>query len=177
VVIAFLGLSDTGEGALIAVGGGIATLVVSQLFSRVQWIDERRSRLAERQAEIDARQKEQQAERMEWYRRLLFERRLQAATEAYGWAMEINRLVNVASSKPRDEALAELRETVKGARAWYDSNAVYLNDGLPTSSNFIGVINSAADVLRGDRFDWKCFNDFLDELRERTQELLAPVRE
>lgn len=71
--IAFLGLSDTGEGALITVGGGVITLLISQIYSRATAKDERQSRLAERQAEISARQEEQQSERMAWYRRTLFE--------------------------------------------------------------------------------------------------------
>lgn len=179
MVTAFIGLSDSGETAFIAALTGVVTLVLSQLFSLVQSSHERQSRLAERRAEIEARQQEQQADRREWYKRLLFERRLQAVAEAYGWAIEINRLVNqVASSTPKDDSLAsELAETIVKGRAWYDSNAIYLNDGLPTSSNFIGVINSAADALRDGHFDWKGFNDLLTELRERTQGLLAPVRE
>ncbi|MEX2245276.1 MAG: hypothetical protein WEC75_01190 [Dehalococcoidia bacterium] len=174
MVIAFLGLSDTGEGALIAVGGGIATLVVSQLFNRFQSNDERRSRLAERQAEIAARREEQHAERMEWYRRTLFERRLQAATEAYGWGMEIHRLRE--ASREDGVLWLELFQTCKRGREWYHANAVYLNDDLPRSSNFIGVLNAAPDASGNSDFH-KAFNEFLKELRDRTQAMLAPVRE
>lgn len=183
MVIAFLGLSDTNEGVAIAgafaIVGSFVTLVVSQFFTRRTANDERQSRLAERQAEISARQEEQQADRKEWYRHLLFERRVLAVTEAYKWARKIIGLVNhTITSKPRDEALlTELHETVNAAEAWFDSNAIYLYDALSTPSNFTGMINSAHYFVRGGDFDFPGFNALWKELRERTEELLEPMRE
>ena len=168
--VAVLGLSNTGEGALIAVAGGIVTLVASQLFSRLQFNDERRFRQAERHAEIEARRDEQLSERTEWYRRLLFERRLKAVSEAYGWAMELNQLRNLGSEDGRN--WLEIVDKCKQAREWYNANAVYLNDGLPTASNFIAVLNSANDFSINYH---SVLDDLLKELRGRTDNLLTPV--
>ena len=180
LVPAFIGLSDTGEGALIAGIASLLTLILSQAWNYFHSKAEAESRLQGQAAELAARAREQEAERAEWYRRTLFERRLKALNEAYGWAMQINRLVNlVGTSDTKDPSLVdELIETSKKGRDWYNENGVYLNDDLPTSSNFIYILNASTAVLRDDsHFNWQWFNDLLKELRERTQELLKPVRE
>lgn len=163
MIIAFIGLSDTVQGAIIVGITGMVTLVGSHFLRR-----------GDRQAEIEARQEEQRADRMEWYRHTLFDKRLQAISEAYGRGMEIHRL----RSASRDDGplWLELVATCNRGRDWYHSNAVYLNVDLPTSSNFIGVLNAAPDASGNSDFE-KVFSEFLKELRERTQELLAPVRE
>lgn len=163
VTMAFIGLSDTVQGAIIVGVTGMVTLVGSHFLRR-----------GDRQAEIEARQEEQQAERMEWYRRTLFERRLQAVTEAYVRAMEIHGLRTASRDDPA--LWLELVQTCKRGREWYLANAVYLNVDLPTSSNFIGVLGAAPDASGNSDFH-KAFNELLKELRERTQALLAPVRE
>src|ERR1700674_532134 len=122
MVTASIGLSDTVQGAIIVGITGIVTLVGSHFLRR-----------GDRQAEMEARQEEQHAERMEWYLRTLFERRLQAVTEAYGWALDLNRLRALGRNEPA--RWLELVDACKRAREWYHAHAVYLNDDLPTSSN------------------------------------------
>ena len=127
---------------------------------------------------LRARADEARAERADWYRRSLFERRLAAVQKAHGWVLEIYRAVNLVVSvgaAPDSEEASELRSIATEARAWYDDDSVYLYDELPESSGFVGFTNTALMVARGRHVDdiWDRHSEIDSVLRDRARELFA----
>ena len=65
--------------------------------------------------------------------------------------MKLNRGLNLA--KPTDQGhewTIRLRETCIEGREWYDNNAMYLYEDLPSPSEFVGLLNAAGDWVAGD---------------------------
>ena len=133
-------------------------------------------------ARLKDRASERAAEHFEWYRRHVFERRLEAVRRAHRWLMDIRRaLAALGSNDPQSEAAAELRTLAREARDWYDDNAIYFQDGLPTVSRFVGVTNVAMDygasLDRNAVFSPYSILDEADrEVRERAHALMESVR-
>ena len=147
--------------ALIGVGGTIAGVVVASAFSLASSVLNRRSAVADREAD-----------RREWYRRTLFEKRLNAIQDGYHWLMQLNRATSQPEARVRgseqNRAVAALSQQ---ARQWYDTSCVFLEDTVPVSSLFIGALNSA-----GTEDWWKACTDAEKELRERLRQLLQSER-
>ena len=101
---------------------------------------ERQQRLAERDQE-----------NREWYKRSLFEKRLQVAQESYAWWRRLNEAVARASGNddPSSGENEAVRELAKQAREWYDNNSLYLE--RPGPSDFVGLTNTALDWAGGAR--------------------------
>ena len=74
---------------------------------------------------------------------------------------------------PESTALAEL---ANNARAWYDGNALYLNDGLPWASSFIGLANVSVQHAHGKVVGglniWEVYNEAEAEIKARAEELM-----
>jgi hypothetical protein len=112
-------------------------------------------------------------DRIEWYRRTLFEKRLDAIQEGYHWLMRLNRATSQPQARtPGSEQNQAVARMSQEAREWYDSNCVFLEDAVPSSSNFIGALNAAGT----DQF-WKMCIDAEKDLRYRFQELFKGERE
>jgi hypothetical protein len=96
---------------------------------------------AERQQHLAEREQEYQ----EWYRRTLFERRLQAAQQAYAWWTRLNQAVAAAGHRGEPEARENdtVRQFGRKAREWYDDNSFYLDDPEARLSVFVGLTNCA----------------------------------
>jgi hypothetical protein len=140
------------EAAQIALIGAIATAGVALLGLAANiWlaVTERTSRRKERAQELEATRREREQEAEEWRRRTLFEWRLQAVTEAYGWTNQFNRLLNRVHTPEADSVRLELRQVCLDSGEWYDKNALYLFGGLPTQAELIGLINARAEVAAG----------------------------
>ena len=77
----------------------------------------------------------------EWYRRAVFEKRLQAVQEEHVWLMKLFRALNLHGTV---KDAVQLRDLANEARAWYDENALLVHgDQIPSSSSFVGAMNSA----------------------------------
>ena len=141
------------------------------------WLTQRQSRaLLRDQRYADAAS--ERAEREEWYRRSVYESRLRATQEAYTWLARIR--VPMSGANPNDQANPEtvrLLELCREAREWYDSNAIWLNDGLPTASSFVGFLNKAAlFAARPDLSNmgpWDAYIEADRSLRARAEALFA----
>jgi hypothetical protein len=126
------------------------------------------------QKDRELRLEERQHTDSEWYKRALFEKRLHAAQEAYNWLMKFNRGLNLADPKDSEaEWNQRLRTWTLEARECYDSNALFLYGSLPQSSEFIGLINTAAEVAMGRSTEtWKQYLAADKEIRGRLDEVL-----
>ena len=128
-------------------------------------------------ARLGARACERAAERSEWYRRALFERRLEAVQRAHVWLLDLNRAVSIvlAGAEPDSDEASELRRIATDARSWYDENVLYLYDELPSASPFVGLTNVALEVAggRGVSAIWRMHQEASDEIRARAVELLT----
>jgi len=155
-------MSNEATVALIGVGGTIAGVVVASAFNLASSVLNRRSAVADREAD-----------HREWYRRTLFEKRLNAIQEGYHWLMQLNRATSQPEARvqgsEQNRAVAALSQQ---AREWYDTNCVFLEDTVPQSSYFIGALNAAGT----DSF-WKMCIDAEKDLRERLKQLLESERE
>lgn len=129
--------------------------------------------------ERTARTDELEAERAEWYRRSVYERRLGAAQEAYAWMARLNTAINRAQpgdvGSERTKALVQLCDEM---REWYDSNCLWFHDQLPNASSLIGLINHArAYAFRGPDDPpidvWGAFHEADSHVKDRANELLA----
>jgi hypothetical protein len=93
---------------------------------------------------------DRQAEYREWYRRTLFEKRVNAAQDAYEWVTKLNVAITSANpAAPESDGSRALVRTAQAAREWYDRNTVFLHEGLPSSSPFIGLTNMAVTYANG----------------------------
>ena len=123
--------------ALIGVGGTIAGVIVASAFNLASSILNRRFAA-----------EDQGTERREWYRRTLFEKRLNTIQDGYHWLMQLNRATSQPEARvqgsEQNRAVAALSQQ---AREWYDTNCVFLEDAVPKSSNFIGALNAAGTDL------------------------------
>jgi hypothetical protein len=155
-------MSSEATVALIGVGGTIAGVVVASAFNLASSVLNRRSAVADRDAD-----------HREWYRRTLFEKRLNAIQDGYHWLMQLNRATSQPEARvqgsEQNRAVAALSQQ---AHEWYDTNCVFLEDAVPKSSNFIGAMNAA-----GTDLFWKMWIDAEKDLRERLRELLEGERE
>jgi len=118
--------------ALVAVIASGVLGVTSLAFSFWNSSSERSQRLNERKED-----------HREWYKRTLFEKRLEVAQEAYAWWRRLSEAVARASGNP-DPVNAEravVREVAQQARDWYDKNSLCLE--RPGPSEFVGLTNSA----------------------------------
>ncbi len=118
-------------------------------------------------------------ERREWYRRTVYDRRLTATQEASTWLSKINVLLNRAKpGDTTDAATLELLALCRDTRAWYDANRIMLEDGLPTSSSFVGLLNQLHEyAVRGQTpgipSPWTAFLEVDKALRTRVDDLLG----
>jgi len=147
--------------ALIGVGGTLAGVIVASAFNLASSVLNRRFTVADREAD-----------HREWYRRTLFEKRLDAVQEGYHWLTRLNRATSqpeaLTSGSEQNRAVATLSQE---AREWYDANCVFLEDTVPGSSTFIGALNTA-----GTDLFWKMWIDAEKDLRERLRQLLESER-
>ena len=152
--------------ALVAVIASGVLGVTSLAFSFWNSSSERRQRLNERKEE-----------HREWYRRTLFEKRMQVVQQAYAWWRRLNEAVTKASST-RDPSSSEcdvVRGLAKEAREWYDSNSAYLEQELTGSSAFVGLTNAAYTWASGrDDIDIHAsLNEVYEFVGRRADHLLA----
>lgn len=163
-------MSDTVAVALIT-GGATALVGIAGLgFSFWNSSRERAQRLAEREEDY-----------REWYSRTLFEKRLGAVQEAYAWWMRLNAAISRAGPGQRDlPENAELGSISAEARQWYDRNALYMYDTLPSQSSFVGLVNAAfryAVSARGEERIGQALEEAYAEIRSRADQLLKTERE
>jgi hypothetical protein len=155
-------LSDEAVAALIGVGGTVVGVVVASVFNLASSILNRRFTVEDREAD-----------RREWYRRTLFEKRLDTIQDGYHWLMQLNRATSQpearAQGSEQNRTVAELSQQ---ARKWYDANCVFMEDAVPSSSNFIGALNAA-----GTDLFWKMCIDAERDLRVHLRELLESERQ
>jgi hypothetical protein len=156
-------MSETVLVALVTGGVGVAGIAFGFWSSS----RERQQRLVERRDDY-----------REWYRRTMFEKRLEVAQEAYAWLMKLNTGMNLADPKnPDGEQNRKLAQTCLDARDWYDNSALLLYDDLPKSSSFVGLTNTAGQYAGGradhDLRMWEVFMEADREIRDRVQELLT----
>ena len=78
-------------------------------------------------------------------------------------------------SQPSSPENEELRSVCKEAREWYDRSTIFVHDGLPGSSEFLGLINTAAAYANGQqKVDvWSKFIAAGKELQARADRLLS----
>jgi hypothetical protein len=138
-------MSDQSWIALAAVTASGILGVASLWFSFWNSSRERQQRLAERQED-----------NREWYRRTLFEKRLQAIADAYSWVMCIHH-----ASSPDESGIRAQ------ARDWYNTHALFLYESLPGTSEFIGLINT----YKTDSNYERQLSLALDEIRGRLEDL------
>ncbi len=122
--------------------------------------------------------KDHNADYREWYRRTLFEKRLEAVGGAHARVMKIQEAIGGAKPDPGQSASQgnrALAEAAKSAREWCDQNPVSLGkDEMPWSS---AVVILTAQVLLyanghpNDRI-WKAADDAAELCRKRANELL-----
>lgn len=154
-------MSAAAQGALIGGGFALAVTVANLIFNYV------------------SRRSERTSENQEWYSRTLFEKRVKVSQEAYAWVMRFHRGIALAEpSNPDNEWTKALKQFCFDAREWYDNSAVFLYDSLPQRSEFVGLINAAAEhtVGRGQHFDLqltKALEDASAEIRARLNVLLS----
>jgi hypothetical protein len=118
--------------------------------------------------------KDRMDDNVEWRRRILFEERFDAVQQAYKWAINIHRYTTVYLSERTQDHLDRRKTVCMDARDWYDENAIFLYDSLPQSSEFIGLINVAAD---GDGRGLESqYSAVTRELRERLNVMMSDLR-
>ena len=150
VAVALIALGGVVLGAAIGGGFGMASLLVNRRFAV----------------------KDRDADHREWYRRSLFEKRLDAAQEGYHWLMRLNRATSQPEARtPGSEQNRAVAALSQEAREWYDANCVFLEDSAPSSSFYIGALNAA-----GTDLFWKMCIDAEKELRERLNKLFEGER-
>lgn len=160
-------MSDVVAVALITGGITAAVGFAGLAFNFWNSWQERQQRLAERRQDYQ-----------EWYRRTLFERRLDAVNEAYSWLMRLNDAINRATpDDPNSEDNQNLRMICHEARAWYNANAFYIHDGLPEASSFIGLLNAGGLYASGTdaRIQagiWQQFDEASEQIRKRADQIL-----
>ncbi len=142
-------MSDTTTIALIGASSTVGVALLGLAANIWLAVSERANRRKERAQEIEAKERERRDEAEEWRRRTLFERRLEAVIEAYNWTNKFNRLLNGVHSTDGEAVRVELRQVCLDCREWYDKNALYLFNGLPTQAEFIGLINASAAIAAG----------------------------
>ncbi len=159
-------MSEQSVVALIAVIASAAVGVASLGFNFWNSSRERGLRVTELRLKLQEREDDYR----EWYRHTLFDKRLAALQTEYAWLMKLNRLrANVDDTK--QESIDELNEAIRGARDWYDLNAMFLYDVPPNSSDFIGAVNSASEPRSGSNF-FRQLNDALNSHRRRAKNLM-----
>lgn len=149
-------------GAVIAAVSSLLVFALTQFFN-----------LRSQSQQLGQRTKERHGDNVEWYRRTVFEKNLKAAEEAYAWVLKLNRAIGGAKPEnPESEANAALRQMCGEAREWWDNNAIYLHDGRPGNSSFVGFTTTAGDYARAMESDtWHSFDEAYDEVRERIRAL------
>ena len=131
------------------------------------------------QARLRDRASERAAEHSEWYRRALFERRLEAVQRAHAWVLDLYRALNFLPGGAESDSpeATEVRRIATDARSWYDENVLYLFGELVPGSSFVGFVNTAQLLARGqERLDvWQKHQEANDEIQARAAELLASL--
>ena len=156
VAVALIALGGVALGAAIGGGFGMASLVVNRRFA----VNDR------------------DADYREWYRRTLFEKRLNAAQDGYAWVMKMLPLIGGASPDPGQagsDGNRALAACANAAREWYDHNSALLGgDEMPSSSAFIGLTGRAVLYANGhqDNSIWEAAHDAAELCRKRANELL-----
>jgi len=134
----------------------------------------------QRRAEAEERARQREEDYREWYTRTLFEKRLAAVQEGYAWLMRLNAAINLAGpGQPGLEENADLRRICAEARQWYDRNALYLYDDLPSASAFIGLTNAAFQYATSTRpvsGIWQLFSKAEALIKGRAKEMLDVER-
>jgi hypothetical protein len=156
-------VSEAAQGALIGGGIGFLSLLITLWFNARARKDDQQQRAIERREDYS-----------EWYRRTLFERRLQAVQQAYAWWRRLNEAVGRASGNPDPNSAerAMVRELGEQARQWYDNNSLCLE--RPGSSEFVGLTNSALDWANGrDVNIQKSLNEVYNWIRNLADWLLG----
>ena len=157
--------------ALVPVGLLVLGSLLTTLGGVVQWcLEGRREALRQRR-----RAAEQAEERIEWYRRTLFERRLGAVQEAYEWLSKLNIALNRATGgDPAQPGSQELVSIAKAARAWYDRNTIWLRDEIPDASSFIRLTNVAMTFTRRPNVDvWRSYAAAFEVIKARADRLMT----
>ena len=140
-------MSDVAQVALITGGIGLISLLATLWSNARRESRERQHRVAERRED-----------HREWYSRTLFERRLQAAQQAYAWWTRLN--VAVARARDNDDPNSAenqaVRQAAERAREWYEDNSFCLkhpglSDMRPGLSEFVGLTGSALAWAGGQR--------------------------
>ena len=154
-------MSEVAQVALITGGIGFLTVLLTYWFNARARNDDRQQRAVDRQEE-----------QREWYKRTLFERRLQAAQEALMWERRLRIAVqNVGEGRAKVDDVREL-----GAKAsdWFGQNAAYLEypkERFP--SDFWGLLNSVRGWDGQSNDIDKSLNDLFTFLHNRINWLLA----
>ena len=150
-------------------GGFVALSTVANLFFNYR-LD---------RARLRARDSELRIERADWYRRTLFERRLEAVQRAHGWVLDLYRALNFLpdGAEPDSPEATEVWRIATDARSWYDENVLYLFGELVPGSSFVGFMNTAQLRARGqERLDvWQKHQEADDEIKACAAELLASL--
>ncbi|MBI4297787.1 MAG: hypothetical protein HY676_04580 [Chloroflexi bacterium] len=157
-------MNETAQGALI---GGFIVLLGSLINL---WFNDRA-----RKADQQQRATERRDDYQEWYKRTLFEKRLTGVQQAYAWLMKLNVAISRANPQQPDSAEnVDLKRLAEEARDWYDHNALFLEDGLPGVSPFIGLTNAASLYASGRAELIRIWDHFIEAdkmVKQRATEL------
>jgi hypothetical protein len=171
-------MNDVAQGTLI--GSSVAGFFTILGVSATLW-----SNWKERRAEAEERRRQREDDHQEWQRRTLFERRFEAAQQAFAWWRRLNEAVARAleDEDPNSGENQAVRELATQAREWYYSNSLCLeHPGLsemrPGLSEFLGLTESAL-VWAGGRRDvevHKDLNEVYKWILKLESRLLEPER-
>ena len=124
------------------------------------------------------RLKDRREDNREWYRRTLFEKRLQAVQQASRWLAQIKEAIwpdpdLVGDPGPR------LLNTVEDAREWYAKNFVYVHGGMPNECPFAAFLLAAYWHARGyaDIPDDSLLQGASDLVKQKALEVLEALWE
>ena len=118
---------------------------------------------------------ERRFDHKEWYRQTLFNKRLQAAQDAYSWWRRLHEAVTRAfNSDPQSEECQSVREIAAQAREWYDSNSLYLEGEATRISHFVDLTNGAGIWTRGADIEIQAsLNEVYSLVQNLSKRLLA----
>jgi hypothetical protein len=143
--------------------------VASLAFSFWNSSSERRQRL-----------KDRREDNKEWYRRTLFERRLEVIHEASQWLDPLKDAIQDAiqpDPELTDNPGLFLLNTAEKARQWYGKNFLYIHGGMPRECAFGGFLLAVYSYARGygGMPEGKLWQEASDLLKQKALELLQPL--
>ncbi|MDM7998969.1 MAG: hypothetical protein QUS33_02930 [Dehalococcoidia bacterium] len=178
-------------GPVLAFVGVFVTVLVMHAHHRkdVQQREAHHSQILSQQAALFRRELEtRMAERELAVGQTILARSLEALQGAFCWVMQINSLLNEASSvaaseaKTGDEkvdAYSEMHDHLRRARVWYDQNCVYLPRDF--RSSFLRLLNLghhhvtdlSSSRSSSDIYVWSSFQEALDILLKGMETFMA----